>query len=60
LPLATTWENGVTSGRLPETLLERESPQPDCYARENAGVVLSGRTSNREFRENLQAFYQGK
>jgi len=23
---------GVTSGRLPETLLERESPQPDCYA----------------------------
>ena len=36
--LVTTWENGVTSGRLPETLLERESPQPDSHAWENAAI----------------------
>jgi hypothetical protein len=35
LLLATTCENGVTSGRLLETLPEKESPRSDCYAREN-------------------------
>src|SRR5919106_2852683 len=30
--LAMTCANAVTSGRLPETLLERESPRPDCHA----------------------------
>ncbi len=38
--LATTCTNGVTSGRLPETLLERQSPRPDYHA---CTVTLSRR-----------------
>jgi hypothetical protein len=57
--LATTCGNGVTSGRLPETLQDRESPRPDCHACRNEPCSCGAeRTRTADFLLAKQVLYQ--